>query len=410
MITTDELLLLLAGIMLLGFVGEIAFRKKRIPDMLLLLLIGILIHYSGLIPAVYISILRSLLSFVGIIALILIVFGGLLGLDLEKFGHSVPKGIWIAVADLAFVIGLMTPFFYYVFHIPLLESILIAVILSETAAPFIIPLLSRIRLNEEIAHSIEVETIFNSVLNVIAALLILSIITEQISFVGIASHLFGSISEAIVLGGVLGILWLIVLKEASAPHYYIATIAVLFVIWGVSDYIGASSILAVFIFSIIVANSVPISRLIKVSGTVDTSKLNFFNQEITFIVLTVFYVYIGILVNIFDYYAIILAAIFTIVLVVIRLAEIYSLNGITKWFGRDTLMISTFVHRGPTVIVLLGIVFSTDPSLFSSYGNLIFYIVIFTILVGSLEFAAVSRRYATGSIPTQSVPPPKDGI
>ena len=96
---TDELLLLLAGIMLLGFIGEIAFRKKRIPDMLLLLLIGILIHYSGIIPGVYISLLRQLLGFVGTIALILIVFGGLLKLDLQKFGHALSKGIWIAVAE-----------------------------------------------------------------------------------------------------------------------------------------------------------------------------------------------------------------------------------------------------------------------------------------------------------------------
>ncbi|MCL4447163.1 MAG: cation:proton antiporter [Thermoplasmatales archaeon] len=409
MITTDELLLLLAGVMLLGFVGEIAFRKRRIPDMLLLLLIGILIHYSGLIPDVYISILRSLLSFVGIVALILIVFGGLLSLDLQKFGHSVSKGIWIAVADLGFVIGLMTPLLYYVFKFPLLESFLISTILSETAAPFIIPLLARIKMNEDVAHTIEVETIFNSVLNVIGALLILSIINQQTSLLSITGFLFGSISEAIVLGGVVGILWLIVLKQASAPHYYIATIAVLFVLWGFSDYIGASAILAVFIFSVIIANSLPISKIIKVSGTVDTSQLKFFNQEITFIVLTIFYVYIGILVNIFDFQALLLALIFTAVLVAIRFFEIYSVNGLTKWLGKDKLIVSSFLHRGPTVIVLLGIVLSSNPSIFSKFGNIIFYVVILTILAGSLGFSLISRRYTTSSAAVSPVPTEKAG-
>ena len=404
LITTDELLLLLAGIMLLGFVGEIAFRKKRIPDMLLLLLIGILIHYSGIIPAVYISILKSFLSFVGIIALILIVFGGLLRLDLQKYGHSVSKGIWIAVADLAFAIGLMTPLLYYIFHIPLLISLLISTVLSETAAPFIIPLLGRIKMNEGIAHSIEVETIFNSVLNVIGALLILSIINQQVTFVSLTSFLFGSISEAIVLGGVIGIVWLIVLKQASAPHYYIATIAVLFVIWGVSDYIGASAILAVFIFSIIIANSLAVSKIVKISGTIDTSQLNFFNQEITFIVLTIFYVYIGILVNIFDFKALLLASVLIAALVAIRFLEIFTLNGATKWLGKDTLLVSSFVHRGPTVIVLLGIVLASDPSIFSNYGNTIFYVVILSILVGSIGFAAITRRYSTSTMTTQTVP------
>ncbi len=397
MITTDELLLLLSGIMLLGFVGEIAFRKKRIPDMLLLLLIGILIHYSGIIPSVYISILRSLLSFVGIVALILIVFGGLLKLDLQKFGHSLSKGIGTAIADLAFVIGLLTPILYFVFKMPLLVSLLISTILSETAAPFIIPLLARIKLDEATKHTIEVETIFNSVLNVIGALLILSLIDQPSTIVSITTYLFSSFSEAIVLGGVMGILWLIVLKQASAPHYYIATIAVLFVIWGVADYIGASAILAVFIFSILIANSHALSKILKVSGTVDITQLDFFNQEITFIVLTIFYVYTGILVNIFDFQALIVAAILTAAIIAMRFFEVFSVNGITKWFGRDSLLVSSFVHRGPTVIVLLGIVLSTNPALFSTFGNTVFYVVIFSILAGSISFTVISSRYATSA-------------
>ncbi len=401
---SDELLLLLAGIMLLGFIGEIAFRKKRIPDMLLLLLIGILIHYSRLIPSNYISLLRTLLPLVGVVALTLIVFGGLLHLDLQKYGHSVYKGIWIAVADIAFVVGLLTPILFFIFRISLLDSLLIATILSEAAAPFIIPLLSRLKLNEDLSHSIEVETIMNSILNVIGALLVLSIINQQTGLANVVGYLFGSISEAIVLGGVIGIIWLIVLKQASAPHYYIATIAVLFTLWAVSNYIGASAILSIFIFSIIISNSLPISKILKMSGTVDVSQLNYFNQEITFIILTIFYVYMGILINIFDFRALLLGIVITAVLVAIRLFETYSVNGITKWFGKDSLLVSSFVHRGPTVIVLLGILLSSDPLLFDKYGDTIFYVVILTILVGSLAYSAVSRRYSTSSVITETPP------
>lgn len=401
---SDELLLLLAGIMLLGFIGEIAFRKKRIPDMLLLLLIGILIHYSRLIPSNYISLLRTLLPLVGVVALTLIVFGGLLHLDLQKYGHSVYKGIWIAVADIAFVVGLLTPILFFIFRISLLDSLLIATILSEAAAPFIIPLLSRLKLDDDLSHSIEVETIMNSILNVIGALLVLSIINQQTGLANVVGYLFGSISEAIVLGGVIGIIWLIVLKQASAPHYYIATIAVLFTLWAVSNYIGASAILSIFIFSIIISNSLPISKILKMSGTVDVSQLNYFNQEITFIILTIFYVYMGILINIFDFRALLLGIVITAVLVAIRLFETYSVNGITKWFGKDSLLVSSFVHRGPTVIVLLGILLSSDPLLFDKYGDTIFYVVILTILVGSLAYSAVSRRYSTSSVITETPP------
>lgn len=379
--------------MLLGFVGEIGFRKKRIPDMLLLLGIGILIHYSGIIPQSFLTILRDLLGFVGTVALTLIVFGGVLKLDIERFGVSVSRGIVIALADLLIVMGLLTPFLFFVLKIPLMVALLLSSILSATAAPFIIPLMARIGSDEKLRHTIEIETIFNSVLNVIATLLILDIVTRQSSILGLTGFLFGSVSEAIVLGGVVGVVWLIVLKQASTPHYYVATVAILLVLWGVSDYLNASAILSVFIFSVIIANSIPLSKVIKISGTVNTEQLDVFNQEITFIVLTFFYVYVGILVNIFDFQALMLAAVLVAVLAVLRFIEIYSVNGATKWFGKDALLISTFIHRGPTQIVLLGITIAANPSISTKYGNTLFYIVILTMLVGSIMFSLVSRRY-----------------
>ena len=400
MITIDELLLLLAVIMLLGFVGEIAFRKKRIPDMLLLLLIGIVIHYTGIIPAVYLSIMKDLLGFVGTIALIFIVFGGVLKLDLEKFGRSVPKGIAMASADLIFVIGILTPLLYFFFKIPLIDSLLLATVLSETSVTFIVPLIARVNLNENVKHTVEVETIMNSVMNIIIVLLILSVMNQQFTITGTAGYLFGSISESLVLGGVVGIVWLVVLRQALTPHYYIATIAILLALWGVSDYLGASAILTVFLFSVIITNSVPVSKIIKISGSINNESLSYFNQEITFFVLTLFYVYIGILVNIFDFGGIIIAAILVAILVPIRFLEVYSVQGMTKWFGKDSAIVSSFVQRGSTVIVLAGVLLSTDPRVFNLYGNILFYTVIFSILVGSIIFSALSKKYLPAATST----------
>ena len=400
MITIDELLLLLAVIMLLGFVGEIAFRKKRIPDMLLLLLIGIVIHYTGIIPVVYLSIMKDLLGFVGTVALIFIVFGGVLKLDLEKFGKSVPKGIAMASADLIFVIGILTPLLYFFFKIPFIDSLLLATVLSETSVTFIVPLIARVNLNENIKHTVEVETIMNSIMNIIVVLLILSVMNQQFTIAGTAGYLFGSISESLVLGGVVGIVWLVVLRQALTPHYYIATIAILLALWGVSDYLGASAILTVFLFSVIITNSVPVSKIIKISGSINNESLSYFNQEITFFVLTLFYVYIGILVNIFDFGGIIIAAILVAILVPIRFLEVYSVQGMTKWFGKDTAIVSSFVQRGSTVIVIAGVLLSTDPKVFNLYGNILFYTVIFSILVGSIIFSALSKKYVPAATST----------
>jgi cell volume regulation protein A len=393
LINSNEILLLISGIIILGFIGEIAFRRRRVPDMLILMLIGILIHYSGIIPRVYISSLEQFLGLFGIIALTLIVFGGVLKIDIGRYGKAVSRGIVIAILDIVFVMGILTPLLYYFFKIPFIDSLLLSGVLSETSATFIISLLSRLKIDEVVNHAIQIETIFNSVLNIIAVLLILNVIGKNSSYIGIAGYLFSTVSEGIILGGVVGIVWLIALKQATVPHYYMATVGVIFMLWAVSDYFNASPILSVFIFSIIIANSVPLSKIMKISGSVDTEKLLTFNDEISFFVLTFFYVYIGIFVNIFDVPAFIIALIIVLVLVGIRFGEIYSIDIATKWIGNYRKLIGSMAQRGSTVIVLLGVLLSVDPILFSSYANVIFFVVILSILFSSTFYSITSRKF-----------------
>ncbi|MGC8546891.1 MAG: cation:proton antiporter [Thermoplasmata archaeon] len=392
MISENEILILLSGIIFLGFIGEIAFRKKRIPDMLLLLLIGILIHYSGIIPLKYLLVLREFVGLFGTIALILIVFGGLLKINFMNSEGAISKGITVAIVDVVFIIATLTPILYYIFHISLLESLLISAILSETSVTFITPLIERVRLDEKIRNMVKIETIFNSVLNIIAVLLIIDIINNNSSFIGITSYLFASISEGIVLGGVVGLLWLITLKQAITPHYYMVTVAILFLLWGLSNYLNASPILSIFTFAIIISTSGQISKVIKIAGKVDTDKLTMFNDEISFFVLSFFYVYIGTFVNIFDIKSLIFAAIITLTLAGLRYAEIYSIDLATKWIGNYRNILSSFSLRGSTVVVLLGVLLSLDPNLFNEFSNTIFFIVVLSIMVGSVLFSIHSRK------------------
>jgi len=392
LISENEILILLSGIIFLGFIGEIAFRKKRIPDMLLLLLIGILIHYSGIIPLKYLLVLREFVGLFGTIALILIVFGGLLKINFMNSEGAISRGITVAVVDVLFIIATLTPILYYIFHISLLESLLISAILSETSVTFITPLIERVRLDEKIRNMVKIETIFNSVLNIIAVLLIIDIINNNSSVIGITSYLFASISEGIVLGGVVGLLWLITLKQAITPHYYMVTVAILFLLWGLSDYLNASPILSIFTFAIIISTSGQISKLIKIAGKVDTDKLTMFNDEISFFVLSFFYVYIGTFVDIFDIKSLIFAAIITLTLAGLRYAEIYSIDLATKWIGNYRNILSSFSLRGSTVVVLLGVLLSLDPNLFNEFSNTIFFIVVLSIMVGSVLFSIHSRK------------------
>ncbi len=393
MISDNEVIILLSGIIFLGFLGEIAFRKWRIPDMLILLLIGILIHYSGIIPGKDLLLLRDFVGLFGTIALILIVFGGLLKINFSNTQGAFSKGITLAIVDVVFVSATLTPILYYLLKISLIDSLLIAAILSETSATFITPLIERVSVEDKIKNTVKIETVVNSVVNIIAVLLILNVMQNNSTIIGMTSYFFASISESIILGTTVGLMWLITLKQAITPHYYMVTVAILFLLWGISEYMNASPILTIFTFAIIIANSDRISKIVKIAGTVDTEKLTAFNGEISFFVLSFFYVYIGTFVNIFDIKALILALIITSILATLRYAEIYLTDSVTKWFGKYRNIISSLSLRGSTIVVLLGVLLSIYPVLFNEFSNTIFFIIVLSILEGSLLFSFHSKKF-----------------
>lgn len=390
---TQEILILMAGVILLGFVGEYGFRKKRIPDMVLLLLIGILIHYSDILGYKTISVLESFVGLFGTVALTLIVFGGVIEVDLGSISGAMKKGVFIALMDVVFTLLVLTPILYFVFHISLLIAILLSAILAETSATLVIPMIERIIVREEIVNLVKIESIMNSVFNIIAVLLIINVMQSDLSPIALASSFFANISEGLVLGTVVGFAWVIVVKTADTPHLYMATVGILFFLWGISDYLGASPILAIFIFSIIIAGSTRIKYLLNRPGYVDLRKLVEFNNEIQFFVLTFFYVYIGLLINIFNLFSLLLAIVITGGIIAARFAEIYIIEGATKWFGPDRNIMFSFFLRGSTVIVLIGYVYITNPSIFAEYSNTIFYTVIFSIAFGWLLYINFTKRY-----------------
>lgn len=391
MISSDEILILVAGIIVLGFIGEIAFRKWRIPDMLILILIGIALHYSHIIPKAYLSTLEQFLGLFGTVALTLIVFGSVLKIDISKYGKAVTKGIIVGIMDVLSVVGILTPLMYLVLKIPLTDSLLLSAVLGGTSAVFVISLLSRLKIDDELNHVIEIETVFNSILNIIVVLVFLNILSKSSSYIGVTGYLFSTVSEGIILGGVTGILWLILLKQAKVPHYYMVTVGILFGLWAISDYFNASPILSVFIFSIIIANSESLSKVLKISGSLDIKKLLTFNDEISFFILTFFYVYIGIFVNIFDYKAFLSASVIVAFLYIIKYTEVFAIDKVTKWFGHLRILLGSFAQRGETVIVLMGVLLSLDPQVFDTFANTTFFIVIESILVGVVLYTISSR-------------------
>ena len=81
----------IAGILLLGALGEFIFARTRVPDVVWLVAAGILAGpISGLIPS---GLLRPGIPFFGAIALTVILSSGAFRLQLTEVAAAAPRGI-----------------------------------------------------------------------------------------------------------------------------------------------------------------------------------------------------------------------------------------------------------------------------------------------------------------------------
>ena len=89
-------LLLISGIFLLGFFGNIFFKKTKISDILILIIVGMLLGpVFHLIPNNIIELLKSFTPIFAAVALIILLFDGGLWLNFNSVINEIKNSFYL---------------------------------------------------------------------------------------------------------------------------------------------------------------------------------------------------------------------------------------------------------------------------------------------------------------------------
>ncbi|MGC8982070.1 MAG: cation:proton antiporter, partial [Minisyncoccia bacterium] len=135
MISTYLLLIAFAAIILIGYLSDALFRLTRIPEILILMLIGIILVPLGhIIPEKYVSILRDFVPLFGSIALIMIMFDGGRKIDFSTIVSGSGIGLILALLDIIFSLIIVSLLMHYIFSWPFIYGAILGTIVGETTA------------------------------------------------------------------------------------------------------------------------------------------------------------------------------------------------------------------------------------------------------------------------------------
>ncbi len=294
-------LVTLAAIFVVGTLGEVVFKKTKIPDVLWLIVVGIVLGpVTGLLTRAR---LTSLAPYFAALTLIIILFEGGSRLKLKGVGRAVPRAALLALTTFVCSVAVLAPASMLARAVGILPSswswlhgLMLGSILGGSSSIVVMPSMAQAAVESEVADLVGLESAFTDALCVVAASAFIGIGTP-----GAAASaspwlaLARSFGIGMAIGGGAGILWLVVLRfVARSEHAYPVTLAALFLLYVGMDNAGGSAALGILAFAVVVGNGEIIGPLLRLKGTVSLGPdVRGIHSQIAFFIKSFFFTFIG---------------------------------------------------------------------------------------------------------------------
>ncbi len=399
--------LLFSIIIFLGFFAELLFKKSHIPDVLFLILAGVLLssvfniigpNDFGIEATIFVN-----------FALIYLLFQGSLNLDFKTLFASLRGSTALSIFSFIITAGVIAVLSYFIFNISVLLAILLGVTLGGTSSAVVIPLVSQLPITKNTRSVLTIESAISDVLSIVGAVTIIGIIqTGAVSSTGIISSFIGSISIALALGAIAGLIWTVMLAKskelASSEMVTVAAVVLLFAVIE-SEFIGASGAIAVLAFGLILGNAKSILDLmfpkakkkeeekIQLRNVISTSSKNFYS-EISFFVKVFFFVYLGILMNFSQPMVFIWGFILTLAVYISRPISVWLAMGRQKLDSVNKTSLEILIPKGLAAAVIIQLAVSEGVPGAPELVAPVFSVVLISILMtGVLVFLNNNNKF-----------------
>lgn len=291
-----------ATIIGLGFLGYLLFERTRVTDVLLLMAFGIAVGpWLGIFD---VQGFQDASGLVGTLALIVIMFDSGLSMTFAELLRGLGRSALLAFLGFGLTVAAVAAVGLYYLDLPLLHAVLLGTIVGGTSGIVVMPIMARTTAHSNTRVLLNVESALTDVLCVIGAFTVMGIIGTSGGDVGAAElqtagqRIAASFSIAIVLGLLLGLLWLRLLKALEKRKYsYMLTLAAVLGLYVASELIGGNGAIATLVFGLVLGNGRSLARKFDIEGLQFSDSQRQFQSELAFLVRVFFFVYLGVILD-----------------------------------------------------------------------------------------------------------------
>ena len=370
-------------------------KKSGVPAVLMLIGLGIVIHYGLLLSGEQSLDLARPLEVLGVIGLILIVLEAALDLRLqkEKIG-LILKSFLVALLGLGGTAYLAAISLGYFLHIEFLTALLYTIPLSILSSAIILPSIDD--LDKEKREFMIYESTFSDIIGIVGFYSVLTMLDSS-NAEGVYGEVFANLALTVVFSIIISYMLICVFQNIKGHVKLFLLIAILLLLYAVGKIFHLSSLIIILIFGMILNNyklffKGVLTRLVsfeKVEEVLDDMKV--VTGETAFVVRTFFFIIFGWSVSLGS-----LISFSAIGLGLLVLAIIYLVRTIVLFiFGGKDIFPQLFLAPRGLITILLFFAIPENLSSSSDFQGVLLFVILLSCVVMSWALMEQKKKLAT---------------
>ena len=390
LIASAPILLLAASVVIImGVLGEAFFKKTGIPDVLFLMVLGVII--GPVLGIIQPEAVLEIVPYFAAVALIIIMFDGGLNLHLGKVVKTAHFSIILVIVGFAVSVGIVGSFAHYGLGWEWIDSILLGSIVGGSSSIIVFGLVKKLHVSEEAKSMLNFESALTDIFAVIVAFVLFeAILSGEFSLDLLGVTIGKAVMVGLVLGFGVGIPWMFIIsKLKNAQHSYMLTIGMLFMLFFLATSFGESGALTALVFGLMLGKKNYFTRVLKIKFPEDLIDDSLHNQ-VTFLVRAFFFVFVGLLASFAQIEYVIFGVIAAIAIYIGRI--IITKTVLVRGFSKlDVKVTSVMIPRGLAAAVLATFPLSMGLPNADAYPQIIFFVVITTVIITTIGLGGAKK-------------------
>ncbi len=395
----DIVIISLSVLFFLGHALNWFFKKTKIPDLLILIIMGFVLGpaVTGIIqPDIHLGQAGTVLS---VITLVIILYEGGLHLSAKDLMESSLSAFSLSLVSFLSITSVTTMVLLPVLS-PLI-AVLVGVGIGSTSSAIVIPMVKPLSVRKQTKTVLSLESAFTDVLTIVIFLGLLEYLTAEKSS---GSQFFINLGStpivSIFFGVMSGILWAFLRKITDISKLPFSGEAGALLTYGLLQIFSLNGAIGVLALGFTLANInllPPFLKEILEEEPLSSNEISLLSA-VTFLLRTFFFIYLGLLIQIDSWSSILWATFLTVLIFVTRyLAVRFVFN--QKTFAKlDVITATAMGPRGLACAVLATLPLQRGLEGGEWIQNLIFAIIPLSILITSLFVSLAEKSWFQSKI------------